>query len=141
MNDVPIEVGSRLRRGVLPTRAFSRFCERIGKKNMTRHGLTHLHEKSERTHVRQNEQDFRLVCRRDKLLGLWVAGQIGLVGQAAEAYARDVIAAHLERPGDDAVVITVMRDFRKRRLPVAERDVRRALSRCSELARRRHPKE
>ena len=102
-------------------------------------GSAHLHEKSERTHARQNEQDFRFVCRRDKLLGLWAAAKIGLAGAAAEAYAREVIATCLERPEDEAVVIKVMRDFRKRRLPVAEREVRRALSRCSDLARRHGP--
>ena len=43
------------------------------------------------------ETAFRIAVRRDKLLGLWAAEELGLSGDAAKAYAQAVVAAGLER--------------------------------------------
>jgi hypothetical protein len=58
------------------------------------------------------ETKFRVRARRNKLLGLWLAGEFGLAGDAAEAYAKEVVAADLEKPGDDDVIEKVMTDIR-----------------------------
>ena len=42
---------------------------------------------------------FKITARRNKLLGLWLAGEMGKTGESAEAYAREVIEADFERPG------------------------------------------
>ncbi len=39
------------------------------------------------------EQKFKAVARRNKLLGLWVAEKLGMSGDAATAYAKEVVAA------------------------------------------------
>lgn len=54
---------------------------------------------------------FRITARRNKLLGLWVAGQIGKSGADAEAYAKEVVAADFEKPGDDDVIVKVLKDL------------------------------
>ena len=54
---------------------------------------------------------FKLTVRRNRLLGLWAAGQLGLSGEAAEAYAKEVVAADFTRPGDSDVIEKVAADF------------------------------
>jgi hypothetical protein len=57
------------------------------------------------------ELKFKAEARRNKLLGLWVAGKLGMAGDAATAYAREVVAADFEEAGDRDVVHKVMRDL------------------------------
>ncbi len=60
----------------------------------------------------QDEQlKFKLMARRNKLLGLWAADLIGLAGADAEAYAKTVVLSDLEEVGDDDVFRKVRGDF------------------------------
>ena len=47
------------------------------------------------------EQKFKAMARRNRLLGLWAAEQLGMSGDAATAYAKEVVAADFEQPGDE----------------------------------------
>ena len=49
------------------------------------------------------EARFRIEARRDKIVGAWAAEQLGLSGEKATEYARSVVRADLEEPGDDDV--------------------------------------
>src|SRR6185436_12768243 len=51
------------------------------------------------------ELKFKAEARRNKLFGLWVAGKLGLSGDAATAYAKEVVAAEFEGPGRVAAKI------------------------------------
>ncbi len=57
-------------------------------------------ETFERKFVLDEELKFKAEARRNKLLGLWVADQLGLSVDAAEAYARDVVTSDFEAGGD-----------------------------------------
>ncbi|HEX4302127.1 MAG TPA: DUF1476 domain-containing protein [Rhizomicrobium sp.] len=57
------------------------------------------------------EAQFKIMARRNKLLGLWAAGELGKTGDAATAYAREVIAADFEEPGDEDVFRKVRGDL------------------------------
>ena len=57
------------------------------------------------------ELKFKADARRNKLLGLWVAEQLGLSGEAAASYAREVVAADFEEAGDRDVVHKVTADL------------------------------
>ena len=46
------------------------------------------------------EQKFKAVARRNRLLGLWAAEKLGISGDAANAYAKEVVAADFEEAGD-----------------------------------------
>lgn len=61
----------------------------------------------------QHDQDlaFKVKSRRNHLLGLWAAAQLGLVDDAAEAYASEVINAELAKGGDESVVAKIRDDF------------------------------
>ena len=39
------------------------------------------------------EQKFKAEARRNKLLGQWIAEKLGMSGEAATAYAKEVVAA------------------------------------------------
>ena len=57
------------------------------------------------------ELQFKAGARRNKMLGLWAAGLMGLSGKAADDYASDVIKSDFEEAGDDDVVRKVAGDL------------------------------
>ena len=61
----------------------------------------------------KHDQDlqFKVEVRRNKLLGLWVAELLGKAGDEAEAYAKEVVSSDFEEPGDADVVRKVQGDF------------------------------
>jgi hypothetical protein len=65
----------------------------------------------ERKFAHDEELKFRATARRNKLLGMWAAEQLGLGGDEVQAYAREVLKADLEIPGDDDVFRKIRRDF------------------------------
>ena len=84
-----------------------------------------------------NDQEiaFKANARRNKLLGLWVAEQIGLSGDDAAAYARDVIASDFEKPGDEDVFEKVWADVQGKGLSLSEAQVREKMLALLEVAR------
>lgn len=54
---------------------------------------------------------FRAEVRRDKLVGLWAAELLGKTGAAADAYAVEVVAADMEKPGSEDVVAKLSADL------------------------------
>ena len=78
----------------------------------------------ERKFALDEEQKFKAEARRNRLLGLWVAEKLGLSGEAANTYARDVIAAEFEEAGDANVVSKVMGDLKAKGVVVTERELR-----------------
>ncbi|WP_425102036.1 DUF1476 domain-containing protein [Tropicibacter sp. S64] len=57
------------------------------------------------------EIKFKAEARCNKLLGMWAAELMGLVGEEAEAYARAVIKADFEEAGHEDVVRKVAADL------------------------------
>jgi hypothetical protein len=70
------------------------------------------------------EQKFKAEARRNKLLGLWAAEKLGLSGDAATAYSRDVVAADFEEAGDQDVQNKVVKDFAAKGVAIAAAEVR-----------------
>jgi len=57
------------------------------------------------------EMQFKIMNRRNKLLGLWAAELMGKSGDAAAAYAKEVVAADFDEPGDEDVFRKVRKDL------------------------------
>lgn len=70
---------------------------------------------------------FKVMARRNKLLGLWAAGLLGLDGDAAEAYAKEVVKSDFEKPGDDDVLEKVFGDLSGKGVDTSERLVRQKM--------------
>jgi hypothetical protein len=61
----------------------------------------------------KHDQEFRFktTARRNRLLGLWAAHYLGLLGEAAEAYAEHVVQAEFEPGGDKSVIDKLVADL------------------------------
>lgn len=57
------------------------------------------------------ELKFKAEARRNKLLGLWVAGLLDKSGDAAAAYAKEVVASDFAEAGDEDVFRKVAADL------------------------------
>ena len=71
------------------------------------------------------ELQFKARARKNKMLGLWAAGLLGKSGADAEAYAREVVMADFEEPGDHDVIHTLMRDLAAAGKPTEEHTIRK----------------
>ena len=82
----------------------------------------------ERKFAHDEELRFRATARRNKLLGLWAAGEMGIAGDAAQAYAREVIKADLEQPGEEDVFRKIRKDFDAKGIEQSDHQIRRKMS-------------
>ncbi|MET1027649.1 MAG: DUF1476 domain-containing protein [Dongiaceae bacterium] len=81
------------------------------------------------------ELEFRVTARRNKLVGLWAAQLLGIHGNDAETYAKTVIAADLEKPGDSDVVDKVLADFKAHNVDMSEHRLRKQMEELAQAAR------
>jgi len=70
------------------------------------------------------EQKFKAEARRNRLLGQWAAEKLGITGDAATNYAKEVVAADFEEAGDGDVVRKVMGDLKAKGVAVTEQELR-----------------
>ena len=57
------------------------------------------------------EMQFKVTARANKLLGLWAAELLGKTGDAAEDYAKSVVVADFEEAGHEDVIRKVAGDL------------------------------
>jgi hypothetical protein len=77
--------------------------------------------------ARDEEMEFRILARRNKLVGQWAAGLMKLTPEESEAYARSVVHADFEEAGDDDVSRKLLGDLTAAGVDVDEAAIRRAL--------------
>jgi hypothetical protein len=77
----------------------------------------------EKKFVLDEELKFKAEARRNRLLGLWAADRQGISGDAASAYARDVVAADFEE-GGNGVFRKVTGDLEAGGVEVTEEQIR-----------------
>ncbi len=68
------------------------------------------------------EQEFKAAARRNRMLGEWAAGLMGL--ESTEEYVRAVVKSDFEQPGDDDVLRKVFEDLKGSGVEIRESDVR-----------------
>ena len=78
----------------------------------------------EKQFAHDEELKFKAMARRNKLLGLWAAEKLGLSGPAADAYAKEVVMADFEEPGDDDVLRKVRKDFDAKGVAQSDQQIR-----------------
>jgi hypothetical protein len=88
----------------------------------------------EKKFAHDEELRFKANARRNKLLGLWAAEKLGLSGDAANAYAKEVVMSDFEESGDNDVLKKVHADLAAKGLVQSEQDVRRAMTDLMETA-------
>jgi hypothetical protein len=80
-------------------------------------------EAFEKKYVIDEELKFKAVARRNKALGLWIAEKLGISGDAANTYARTVVAADIDGGGDAGVLRKVMTDLAAAAVALTETDI------------------
>ncbi len=76
----------------------------------------------ERKFVHDEEQEFKVAARRNRMLGEWAAGLMGL--ETVDEYARAVVKSDFEQPGDEDVLRKVFGDLKSAGVSVSEGEVR-----------------
>ena len=86
--------------------------------------------------ARDEDMAFRILARRNRLLGQWAAQKMGLTAEETDAYAKEVVQAEFEEAGDEDVIRKVLGDLTSAGCEVDEAGVRAALEEKSIEARR-----
>ena len=90
----------------------------------------------ETQYARDEEMQFRIIARRNRLMGEWAAGLMGLTEVEAASYAKDVVRADFEEAGDEDVVRKLLGDLTSAQVDIDEARIRDALGHKTIDARR-----
>jgi hypothetical protein len=90
----------------------------------------------ETRYARDQEMQFRIVARRNRLLGHWAARLMGLTETEAESYAKDVVRADFEEAGDEDVIRKLLGDLTSAGVEIDDARIREALDHRTVEARR-----
>lgn len=89
----------------------------------------------EEKYKHNQELQFKVEVRRNKLLGLWAGEILGLSGADAEAYAKEVVSSDFEEPGDADVVRKVLGDFQSKNQDMSEHRLRKKMDELITVAK------
>lgn len=99
-------------------------------------------EKSfEKKFAHDQELQFKAQARRNKLLGIWAAEQMGLSGTEAEAYGKEVVKADFEEPGEDDVFRKIKADLAAKGSKLADSQIRKKMTELMAVAKDQIMKE
>lgn len=87
----------------------------------------------ERKFANDQEQEFRAIARRNRMLGEWAAGLMGL--KNVDEYAKAVVKSDFEEPGHEDVLRKVTQDLTGSGVSLAEGEVRAKMDELLALAR------
>ena len=86
-------------------------------------------------YAHDQEMEFKAVARRNKLLGLWAAELMGISGDEADAYAKEVVLADFEEAGHEDVFRKIRGDFDARGIEQSDHQIRHRMDQLLEDAR------
>ena len=89
----------------------------------------------ERKFEHDQELQFKVTARRNRLLGLWAAQELGLPESERDAYAKSVVMADFDKPGDSDVVEKVLKDFSDKGVAMTEHRLRGHMDELMKAAR------
>ncbi len=90
----------------------------------------------EAKYAMDEETAFRVAARRNRLLGEWAAGLMGLTPEETDAYKKAVVQADFEEAGDEDVVRKLVGDLTSAGCDVDEATVRAMLEEKTVESRR-----
>jgi hypothetical protein len=86
--------------------------------------------------ARDNEMEFRITARRNKLVAHWAATRMGLTPEETDSYAKSVVQADFEEVGDEDVVRKLLGDLTAAGIDTSDEEIRTALAEQTVAARR-----
>ncbi len=94
-------------------------------------------ERAEEAHFALEEETaFRILARRNRLLGEWAAGLMSLTPEETDSYKKAVVQADFEEAGDEDVVRKLLGDLTAAQIDVSEADIRAKLAEMAIESRR-----
>jgi hypothetical protein len=81
----------------------------------------------EKKFAHDEDLKFKANARRNKLLGLWAAEKLGITGAEADAYAKAVVMADFEEPGDGDVFKKIRTDFDAKGVAQSDQQIRHTM--------------
>jgi hypothetical protein len=91
-------------------------------------GFDKREEGFEKKFAHDEELRFKAMARRNKLLGLWAAEKLALSGADAEVYAKAVVIADFDEPGDEDVYRKVRADLDAKGVKISDDELRRTMN-------------
>ena len=82
----------------------------------------------ERKFAHDAELKFKATARRNKLLGIWAAGLMGITGDKVDDYAKGVVLADLEEPGEEDVFRKIRGDLDEAKIEQSDHQIRRNMA-------------
>jgi hypothetical protein len=99
-------------------------------------------EKEFEARFRHDEElRFKVTARRNNMLGLWAAGLLGLKGEAAAAYSKEIVDAQFTPGGDRHVIDKLAADLAAVEPSVTPARIRFELTHFAEQAKKQLLKE
>jgi hypothetical protein len=92
-------------------------------------------ERHEETRFKHDQElAFKARNRGNRIFGLWVAERLGLSGDEATNYAKDVVMADFESPGDDDIFTKVKADLAAKSIEIGDHVLKKRLQESRDLA-------
>ncbi len=91
--------------------------------------------------ARDEEMQFKLTARRNRLVGEWAAEKMGLTAEETDSYAKAVVQADFEEAGDEDVIRKLMGDLTSAGVDIDDAGIRTALTEKMVEARRQFIEE
>ena len=86
--------------------------------------------------ARDQEVQFRITARRNRLIGEWAAERMSLTPEETDAYAKAVVQADFEEAGDEDVIRKLAGDLTAAQVEISDAEIRAALNDKAAEARR-----
>jgi hypothetical protein len=91
-------------------------------------GFDKREEGFEKKYAHDEELRFKAMARRNRMLGQWAADKLGIIGADADAYAKAVVIADFDEPGDQDVFRKVRADFDAKGVKISDEDIHAAMN-------------
>jgi hypothetical protein len=92
-------------------------------------------KRQEETRFKHDQElAFKARNRGNKLFGMWIAEQLGLSGEAAESYAKEVVIADFDAPGDEDIFTKVKADLGAKPIEISDHLLLKRLQEYRQLA-------
>ena len=88
----------------------------------------------EKQFLHDQELQFKANARKNKLLGLWAAGEMGITGAEAEDYAKALAQLDFLEPGHEDVVRKIRQDFDAHKVAISDHVIRRQMEDLTKVA-------
>lgn len=82
------------------------------------------------------ELQFRIFARRAKLIGLWAAEHLGLDGEEAASYARQIVDVDFSEPGHKDIIRRIHEDFEAKGVCISVHRIEKEMEILLEEARK-----